>query len=143
PAQGNGLIGDHANYIQGDFVVTEAPQFADPANDDYHLQWDSPCIDFCTYDACYPSQQQDIDGEPRCMGAYTDAGADEVGPMQADFSRNGKIDLVDFEIFSSAWGTVPSDSDWYLLCDLVEDDLIDLSDLQQLCADWLWQASWY
>lgn len=118
------------------------PKFVDPANGDYHLQWDSPCIDFCEY-AEYDPGDVDFDGEPRFMGQYVDAGADEVGPKQADFSRNGKIDLLDFEVFSSGWGTTPSDVDWYLLCDLVRDDLIDLGDLQQFCEDWLWQADWH
>lgn len=143
PAQTRGpVLGGNVNYIQGDFLATEVPQFIDPANNDFHLQWDSPCIDFCIYDACNPDSS-DFDGEPRCMGTYPDAGADEVGPKQADFSRNGKIDLNDFETFSSAWGTAPGDTDWYLLCDLVKDDTIDQNDLQQLCQDWLWQADWY
>ncbi|MHC5138580.1 MAG: right-handed parallel beta-helix repeat-containing protein [Planctomycetota bacterium] len=143
PAQTRGpVLGDNVNYIQGDPLATEVPQFVDPANNDYHLQWNSPCIDFCIYDTCNPALI-DIDNEPRCMGQYVDAGADEVGPKQADFSRNGKIDLIDFEIFSSAWGTTSSDADWYLLCDLAEDDFVDLSDLQQLCTDWLWQTDWY
>ncbi|MEN8127952.1 MAG: right-handed parallel beta-helix repeat-containing protein [Planctomycetota bacterium] len=118
------------------------PKFVDPVNDDYHLQWDSPCIDYCQY-AEYGPSDVDFDGEPRCMGQYVDAGADEVGLKQADFSRNGKIDLVDFQIFSSTWGMTPSDADWYLLCDLEKDDVIDANDLQSLCSDWLWQADWY
>jgi parallel beta-helix repeat protein len=118
------------------------PKFIDPVNGDFHLQWDSPCIDYCQF-AEYGPSDVDFDGEPRFMGQYVDAGADEVGAKQADFSRNGKIDLFDFEMFSSAWGTTPSDTDWYLLCDLVEDDTIDLNDLQQLCEDWLWQADWH
>ena len=118
------------------------PLFVDPVKGDYHLQWNSPCIDYCQY-AQTSGDDIDIDHEPRCMGQYVDAGADEVGPKQADFSRNGKIDLIDFGVFSSAWGATPGEANWYLLCDLVKDDHINLDDLKQLCFDWLWQADWY
>ena len=45
----------------------------------------------------------DIDGEPRVMGGRADMGADEVGEKQADFTRDGRIDLVDFSYFCSHW----------------------------------------
>lgn len=118
------------------------PKFVDPLHNDYHLQWDSPCIDFCRYAASEPNET-DGDGEPRYMGEYIDAGADEVGPKQADFSRSGRVGIEDFTCFAAAWGSSSADPDWYLLCDLHQDDVIDLNDLEMLAKDWLWQAAWF
>jgi hypothetical protein len=78
-------------YIESGFtlnwgpgMIDADPLFVDPANDDLHLSWLSPCINRGTNDGA-PSD--DIDGDPRpCMGTV-DMGADEfVGthPLAAD-----------------------------------------------------------
>ncbi|MBN1982354.1 MAG: right-handed parallel beta-helix repeat-containing protein [Chitinivibrionales bacterium] len=131
-----------SNYMSDHNPPYSNPKFVDPGNNDYHLQWDSPCIDFCT-DPGYDTNDVDFDGEARQMGAAVDAGADEVGPKQADFSRNGRIDLEDFAVLAAAWQTIPANLHWYVLCDLLRDDSIDLYDLEILADDWLWQASWF
>ena len=77
------------------------------------------------------------------MAARIDIGADEVGEKLADFTRNGIIDRADLDIFVGCWLTVPSDNDWYILCDLYKDDDIDFLDYTKICDDWLWQTSWY
>jgi len=110
---------------------------------DYHLKWTSPCVN--TGDPNYiPSEYSlDIDDEPRVMAGRVDMGADEVGPKQADFTRDGRIDIQDFAVFSRSWDTTPSQANWYVLCDLFEDDIIDINDLAALADDWLWYPDWY
>jgi hypothetical protein len=87
--------------------------------------------------------QVDMDGEPRVMDVRVDMGADEVGEKQADFTRNGIINLEDFGVFSQSWLSSPGQERWYVLCDLYEDDEINISDLAEFANDWLWQGSWY
>lgn len=77
------------------------------------------------------------------MVSRVDMGADEVGEKQADFSRNGIIDAEDFIIFIQAWLSIPGQVNWYVLCDLYNDDTIDTLDFAEVSKDWLWQASWY
>ena len=110
---------------------------------DYHLRWDSPCIN--TADPCSADylDHVDIDAEPRVMIGRIDMGADEVSEKQADFTRNGIINPEDVVIFAQAWLSIPGDESWYVLCDLHEDGQIDLRDLAQFATEWCWQASWY
>ena len=70
-------------------------------------------------------------------------GADEVGEKQADFTRDGVIDLEDFSVFSESWPENVPGGEWYVLCDLYEDERIDALDVAELVEDWLWQADWY
>lgn len=129
------------NYVPR-FPTPPGAKFVNASTGDYHLQWDSPCIDYCRY-AEYSPGDVDFDGEPRLMGTYVDAGADEVGPKQADFSRNGRIALEDLAFLSAAWQSTPVNPNWYLLSDLQPDNIIDINDLAVFAADWLWQADWY
>jgi len=126
------------------------PCFVDPGHwnvwawveGDHHLRWDSPCINAGDPGGDYVGQV-DIDGEPRVMVGRVDMGGDEVGEKQADFTRDGAIDLEDFSVFSGFWPeNVPGD-EWYVLCDLYEDERIDALDVAEFVNDWLWQASWY
>ncbi|MBN1796696.1 MAG: S8 family serine peptidase [Sedimentisphaerales bacterium] len=122
----------------------EDPQFVDAAGGDYHLWWNSPCID--TGDPAYSPQPEDkdIDNEPRVMqNSRVDMGSDEVGPKQADFTRDGIIDVLDLSILSRSWLTEENDVNWYVLCDLYDDQKIDMIDYALFAADWLWQGQWY
>ena len=47
------------------------------------------------------------------MLGLVDIGADEVGENQADFTRNGIIDLADFARFSGSWLSEPGQDSWY------------------------------
>lgn len=129
------------NWGSGNLDVD--PCFADPENDDYHLQWDSLCID--AGDPNFPDDpnEHDIDNEPRVMGDRVDIGADEVGPKQADLSRDGLINFEDYSILIQSFGSGPADPNWYLLSNLYEDERIDYNDLVLLIDDWLWQAAWH
>ena len=131
-----GWWGDGSDNIDAD------PCFVDFDNGDYHLQWDSPCINTGDAGGDY-TDQLDIDAEPRVMTGRVDIGADEVGEKQADFTRDGIINLEDFSVFSRSWMTLPGQMNWYVLCDLYEDEQIGLADLAGLVDDWLWQAGWY
>jgi predicted outer membrane repeat protein len=122
----------------------EDPQFVDEAGGDYHLRWNSPCID--TADPAYTPgpEDKDIDNEPRVMqDERVDMGSDEVGPKQADFTRDGIIDERDMSILLTSWLTSEIDAGWYILCDLFEDNHIDMLDYALFASDWLWQGQWY
>ena len=55
------------------------PRFVDPANRNYRLQFDSPCIDNGTIYYLLGEYNTDIDGECRLVGASGDIGSDEYG----------------------------------------------------------------
>jgi len=112
-------------------------------NGDYHVQWDSPCIDAGDPDFPDDPNEHDIDDEPRVMAGRVDIGADEVGPKQADLSRDGLINFKDYSILIQSFDSAPADPNWYVLSDLYEDNRIDYNDLALLIDDWLWQAAWH
>jgi len=123
--------------------INMEPRFVDSAGGDYHLLWDSPCID--AGDLAYIPQppDKDIDEEPRVMrDNRVDMGSDEVGLKQADFDRNGIIDSRDLSVLVNSWLTVQGDANWYVLCDLFNDQQVDTMDYARFAVDWLWQAEW-
>jgi hypothetical protein len=105
---------------------------------DYHLQWTSPCINLGDPNYLYTHNDRDIDGETRLMCSRIDIGADEVGPKQADITRDGLINFNDFIHLADSWLSDSNSSNWQVLCDLHKDDMIDESDLSLLTDDWLW-----
>jgi hypothetical protein len=110
---------------------------------DYHLLTDSPCLNAGDPNFVPTLDAKDADGEPRVMGDRVDIGADEVGPNQADLTRNGIINFEDLAVFARSWQAEPLDDNWYILSDLYEDGLINFIDFAVIANDWLWQASWY
>jgi parallel beta-helix repeat protein len=58
--------------------ISRDPCFVDPCEPDYHLKWESMCIN--TGDLCYVSDpsETDIDGDNRKLGGRVDMGADEA-----------------------------------------------------------------
>jgi len=109
---------------------------------DIHLRWDSACINAGDPNFVVTVAAKDIDGEPRIIAGRVDIGCDEVGEKQADFSRNGIISIEDVAVFVQTWLSGPSEPKWNALCDLYEDQFIDLADWAELAKDWLWQADW-
>ena len=77
------------------------------------------------------------------MDSRVDIGADEVGPKQADFTRNGKIDFEDLAVFTQSWLSQTGQPNWYILCDLYRDGKIEFKDFSVLTEDWFWEADWY
>jgi hypothetical protein len=61
---------------------TNAPLFVDPANGDFHLQTNSPCINAGANS--YVQTSVDLDGQPRIAGNFVDVGTYEY---QAPLSR--------------------------------------------------------
>lgn len=55
-----------------------------------------------------------------------------------DINHDGKVDLLDFALFSAAWGSERGQAKWNVLCDLAlpEDHHIGLPDLLDFCAFW-------
>ncbi|GAG18748.1 unnamed protein product, partial [marine sediment metagenome] len=71
--------------LPGEGNICEDPHFVDPANGDYHLQPDSPCIDAGTNE---DAPEIDFEGDPRPFDgdsdgvAVVDMGADEWLPPE-------------------------------------------------------------
>ena len=77
PDPGNGWPGN----------ITNAPQFVDAANSNFHLLSTSPCIDAGTNDA-WMTGATDLDGHQRIINARVDMGAYEsISPAISDVAR--------------------------------------------------------
>ena len=63
-----------------------------------------------------------------------------IVPMTADLApevRDGKVDLLDFIVFSEAWQSNNGSANWNADADLVSNDTIDSDDLHAFCEQWL------
>ncbi len=58
--------------------ISSYPYFADYNNNDFHLTWNSPCLDKGDPNGSYTGET-DIDGEARVYNSRCDIGADELG----------------------------------------------------------------
>jgi len=67
------------NYT-GTGNINGDPCFVDDVNDDYHLTWNSPCVDWGDPNFVADANETDIDGNPRVMGGRVDMGGDEDYP---------------------------------------------------------------
>ncbi|MEE8567130.1 MAG: hypothetical protein V3S81_00865 [Anaerolineales bacterium] len=59
------------------------------------------------------------------------------GSSDADFNGDGIVNLVDFGIFLAAWMADSLDSNWNEVCDLADDDEIELDDFRIFAVEWL------
>jgi len=73
------------------------PCFVDADANDYHLLATSPCINPAT-STYSPTDETDIDGEPRKMGGKVDIGADEYPPLKVFAGENKVITLLDMPL---------------------------------------------
>jgi hypothetical protein len=134
------------------FAYTTEPNNL-PVVGNYHLAWNSPCVD--TGDSDEYTDELDMDGEPRIDGTSVDRGADEACSCDQDLTEDdifnlqdwnadGLVNLEEFSVFSSAWLTEDTNIYFNPLCDLDTDDDIDLADLVIFSDpdNWLWQACW-
>ncbi|HUS72104.1 MAG TPA: right-handed parallel beta-helix repeat-containing protein [Sedimentisphaerales bacterium] len=87
------ITGSSTNYsciqgwtgaLGGTGNIGDDPLFADPDNGDYHLRWDSACIN--TGDLNYVPEpgETDLDGKPRIIGGRIDMGVYEFQILYVD-----------------------------------------------------------
>jgi parallel beta-helix repeat protein len=121
----------------GNFVA--APCFVNPNSPyDLHIKWNSPCT--VTGDANgIPSNETDIDGEPRTWYGRVDIGADEYY-RSPDFDANGIVNFNDLAVLALAWFSTPASANWNPRCDFAQNRKIDAGDLKLFCQNWLWHS---
>jgi len=143
------IVSNDVNTIKVWSDVTDIAGEGDPYYIyDYHLRFESPCIDAGDPDFNPDPNAKDIDGEPRVFdGDYNDVpivdmGADEYYWSPADINSDGFVNFFDYAFFASAWLTIPTDQYYNEDCDLEDDNLIDNKDIALFCKDWLWQTVW-
>ena len=96
---------------------------ADPTDDlwidgDYHLHYNSLCINAGDPNYVPDPCEVDFEGDPRIRLGRIDIGADEADSNPADFDENGFVDLIDYSTLTAAWQTDPNNPAWNPLCDL-------------------------
>lgn len=134
-ADGNSILEWGAGNIDQD------PCFVNSEIRNYHIRYDSVCIDAGDPNLNY-SGQTDIDGERRVAGTAADIGADEYYRSRGDFNADGTVDLTDFAVLSAAWQSISGDNNYNGICDLEDDGRIDIYDLSLFFEDWLWEKAW-
>ena len=72
----------------------------------------------------------------------------QTGPVTGDIApeiRDGKVNLLDFSVFSTAWLATNTDGNWNMDADFVDsgssENIIDLQDLSVLADNWLTSVS--
>ena len=127
------------NYVRivdipgsGDFE-DEAVKLVDPGS--WPL-WDFYANNHPIYDAWVTFESGGVDLE--AVGVLGEQN------YSADINLDGIVDLSDFVLFGSAWGSCFGDVNWIGRCDLAEprDYVIDGFDLAMFCAQWLRVEAW-
>ncbi len=115
--------------------ISVMPSFVDPDSNDYHLNYDSKCID--AGDPNFSAgDMTDYDGEPRKMGQFVDIGADEVTPV--DLNNDGIVDYFELAVLTDEWLRNGSQ----LQADFHKDNVVDLLDYVELANQWFWKGRW-
>ncbi len=134
---GTGVIHEDPSFVKRRFLRVW-PETPYPYSEvDYHLLPESPCVNAGDLDFDY-ADCVDVDGERRIMADRIDVGADEVGPKQADFDRNGYIDVLDLQLFSQHWLEDSNHGNWDPYYDLHHDEMINFADFTLFSKDWCW-----
>lgn len=106
-------LNNNINDFPG-FAYTIDPNETMPYPDNYHLAYDSVCVDAGDPNLVTDPDAQDIDGEDREYGGSVDMGADEAyscdEPLSEDdiynaldWNADGIVNYEEFEYFSLAW----------------------------------------
>jgi predicted outer membrane repeat protein len=143
----------------GNFAID--PLFADPNNGDYHLQsaagrqnpaggdWvmdaqTSRCIDAGSPSMSLGQETKNSANlriDMGCYGGTAEASRTPAGwSLPADLNNDGAVNVEDFAILSSSWG---SSNIWPLHPDLTRNGTVDLDDLGLLIESWMGQTTWH
>ena len=130
---------NNINYIRivdipgsGDFE-DEAVRHIDPGS---WPVWELYVNNHPIYDAWLTFESGGVDLE--AMGVL------EEQNYSADINLDGIVDMSDFILFGSAWGSCFGDLNWIGRCDLAEPKnyFVDSFDLAVFCAQWLKVEAW-
>ncbi|MBN1765864.1 MAG: sulfatase-like hydrolase/transferase [Sedimentisphaerales bacterium] len=123
--------------------IASDPLFVDADTGDYHLRWNSPCINRGDPAYVAGSGDTDMDGQPRVTYSRVDIGPDEVFPLAGDIDRDLEVDTEDLNAIISHWLETGceydggDESEWCHLTDINQDGIVNLIDLSYLTAFWL------
>ena len=128
--------------VQGGFMgqgnIPSDPSFVAKDSNDFHLKFNSLCIDANTTTWTPPSGETDIDGEYRKLDGNRDGdpnvdmGADEYFD-NGDFNYDGTVNFKDYSKLAKVWGTNQNGT----IYDLKPSNSIDYWDLDILVDNWL------
>jgi hypothetical protein len=130
---------NNINYIRvvdipgsGDFE-DEAVKHIEPGS---RPAWDYYANNHSIYDAWLTFESGGVDVEA--------VGVLQEQNYSADINLDGIVDMYDFVLFSSAWGSHFGQVSWIGRCDLAEpkDYVIDGLDLAVFCVQWLKVEAW-
>jgi hypothetical protein len=102
---------------------------------DYHLSYDSKCMDAGDPDFEPEPNETDIDGEKRVVDGdangtlIVDMGADEYYWSPADFNLDEIVNFFDYALFADVWQTTSGGPDYNDIYDLTDSNCIDCNDL--------------
>lgn len=122
------------------------PKFSDPANGNFHLAADSPCIDIGN-NAAPSIPTTDLDGYPRkldglCKGgpAVVDMGAYEFNYAdRGDLDLNCTVNLADLVKMAAAWMADPADRTIDIAPGPAGDGAVNIADFAVLAENWMKQ----
>jgi hypothetical protein len=164
PYQDSILSGHHNINADPCFVghhnIDADPCFVNPAEGNYRLRSNSPCIDAGNNNSVPPDYADldndgntteptpfDLDGFLRfidgdCIGSsIVDMGVYEFSHAYlGDFNGDCDVDFQDFAILATAWLTEEGQTDYKPICDISisADRKINMLDLEVLVQNWLW-----
>jgi parallel beta-helix repeat protein len=125
--------------------IAEDPDFVLSDPNEFHLSADSACVDAGASDPnTYEEGELDIDGEARVYNDRIDIGADEYVPYvpvvdkSTDINGDGIVDYRDFALQAAAWQSLQGAGAWNADCDINNDNVVNIDDLQKVAFDWLY-----
>jgi parallel beta-helix repeat protein len=131
----NSIISDQTG-INGNISVD--PCFVGPDVNNFHLDYNSPCKNAGDPNYTAPTDEIDIDYEPRIFNGILDMGADEVVTNPFDLDNDGLIDYYEIGVLTNEWlRNNPG-----LHTDFNYDGIVNFADFAELAGQWLWTAGW-
>ncbi len=134
--------GEAAAYVEpgctliwGEGNIDADPCFADPEEDDYHLR--SQLGRYVPVDPAEFGGQKGLWARDDVTSPCIDAGNPQVNPMNEPMPNGGRVNI-------GAYGNTEQAglSEWRIVSDINRDGIVNMLDLAELSADWLWTAPW-